>query len=399
MSHFGRSLSQNLTKEKCFRFREQLRKRRFEIIDILINVETFSMAEDELFRSEDLLSNIDRQSDYLDQNFEKKMSAFLPLNQPLYSYILQVFLPSLVLKQVFYRPPASQIAIYTQLNHIFSYVSDNITLCAVSRRAFLNEFVSQSNILNFTGKYENVLDLINELPVNTSVIYNGSAVNPIVVGNDANIVRAAKDSLEARFYNSGQDCMAPACVFVKKEISQEYIQIVKQELQLIEGYSRKSNISIGKMLETKSIDEFKVFLKLYGENVVYGGEYDHDKMLIYPTVFYFNKWRSDLARIYYSPCLFVIEYQDISEIQDYLNLKFCKRYAGYISLYGESLKIYQWKSSGVQLIQLYNQTLISAENGNEEFGGYGEGCSFVMHNGVIVAKPILILREIHNIFS
>jgi len=399
MDRFGRSLSMNQINQKCEQCLRLLKNNRAGIIKILLEVETLSMAEDELFRGEDLLLNINAQSKYLSKHFSKSMATFLPLNQPLYSYLLQVFLPSLILERVFYRPPAAQLTLYNKLNDLFCDLCCNVELCGVSRRIFVKEFVNQCDVVNFTGKYDNVIELIEDLPKNVSVIYNGSAINPIIVGEDADVACAAKDSVVARLYNSGQDCMAPACIFVDKRISEQFIQCVVNELQSIRVGNDNEHNDIGPQLEEKSIEEFKSFLDMYGANVIYGGTYDEDALLIYPTIFYFDSCYCDLARIYYAPCLFVITYQSICEIQQYLDADFCQKYAGYISLYGACLREYVWKSKEIPLVPLYNQTLFSAEDGNTEFGGYGKGCNFVMTDGKFAVKPILILRELFDIFS
>ena len=89
-----------------------------------------------------------------------------------------------------------------------------------------------------------------------------------------------------------------------------------------------------------------------------------------------------------------MRYSSLCEVREYLDQPYCELYAGYISIYGKSLYCETWHSGKNSLIPLYNTTLFYDEDGNKEFGGYGEGCSFVSYNGKIHYRPILLAKEI-----
>ena len=86
-------------------------------------------------------------------------------------------------------------------------------------------------------------------------------------------------------------------------------------------------------------------------------------------------------------------------MQNSLNSEFCERYAGYISLYGETAINAKWMSGNNKLVLLKNSTLFDYEDGNKEFGGYGIGCNFVYSKNRFEVHPILLLREIKSLFQ
>lgn len=377
-----------------------LHQREKSIASILVRYETIAMVEDEFERSIELLTNLDEQQDYLVYKYDKVLSSFLPLNQPLYSLILQVFIPSLMMKQVYYRPPASLKNLHTALLNELRPALANVELCAVSRKEFIRDFVSSSDIVNFTGKYENAMDLISELPINIAVVYNGSAINPIVIGADADIDLAARDTVNARLYNSGQDCMAPACIFLDHRIAPVFLDALKARLSnIIVGPNENPASVVGPMIEDLSIDYFRCLRKMYAPNILWGGDFDENKQYIYPTVFYFDCVTLENQTVYYAPYFWIMCYRSVSEIQTYLDSKYCEQYSGYISLYGKSMQKRCWYSGKNALIPLADRTLLSEENGNKEFGGYGIGCGFLYKDGCFSSHPILLSREINRIME
>ncbi len=398
MCRFGKNLNMEQIKEQCKNFLVLLDTQKEIIAETLLQIETLSTIEDELERCKKLILNLDKQSNFLSVRFNRTMAVFLPLNQPLYSFLLQVFLPSLILEKVYYRPPAKQSEIHSKLFELFKPTCKNIEICAVSRRKFIKNFVERSNIVNFTGKYENICDLIKILPSNIGVIYNGSAINPIVVGADADIKLSVNDTIVSRLYNSGQDCMAPSCIFVHENVTESFINSLKNTLDKITvGKNTDDNVVVGTMIEQDSITNFEMFKSLHNDKLIFGGKIDKASQIVYPAIFHFKFVDTNVQNIYYAPYFIVMSFKSTDDVSMYLNSDFCEHYAGYISLYGKSVQKIKWRSGQKNLVPLNDCTLFSAEDGNCEFGGYGMGCGFVYYNNTFESHPILILREINEI--
>ncbi len=379
--------------------RKHLLNNKTELFNILQQYETLVMFEDELSRVFDLLDNINLQKDYLNNRFAGKASSFLPLNQPLYSFFLYVFIPSLILECVYYRPPAAQFSLHEKIFNLLMSEETNIKLLCVSRNDFLKKYIYHCDLVIFTGKYENALDLMQNIPDNMSMIYNGSALNPVVIEKNSVLDKAVEDVILARLYNSGQDCMAPACILVHKSRCGEFLQLLIKRLKKVKvGNNSDAYTIVGSLISEESIEDFIKFKDNYNDYLVYGGEYDKQKQIIYPSVFFFNEVNESVQNIYYAPYFIVMAYSSTTDIKRFLDTDFSERYAGYISLYGSNSEDL-YKAKDVPLIALNSQTIFTFENGNTEFGGYGVGCNFIYNDNKLVAKPILISREICNIYS
>lgn len=373
-----------------------LNSRKDCIVSELQACETYSAAIDEVGRSKVFLETINSQSTFIKNSNVSYASVFLPLNQPLYSFFLQVFSVALVSERVVFRPPQALQKVYIRIYEHFQQCFDNIDLFCGTRNDFLNNYVSDSEIINFTGKYENALSIVRGIKPNQFMIYNGSAINPIVVDSDADIPLSSVLALEACFYNSGQDCMAPAMLFLHDSISDSFIASLKNLVQklCVDDYSNPKS-SVGPLISKDAFQDAVTFINDNEKRVVFGGEYDEERILIYPTAFLYEDCSCICEKIFYAPLILAYVFKDIHEVTCYLKSPFAQIYKGYISYFGEkSTKVF---SEDYELpLLLHNSTLIEYEHPTKEFGGYGDGCSFTCFNGRITAKPILLLRDIYE---
>ena len=388
------------TNEVICCFLERLKCKKETILYLLLTVETTKTAEDEYSRCLKYLQNIEGlQREYIIDEITGVGCSYLPLNQPLYSFVLSVFTLSLSCEKVYYRPPKQLWELHRSLFDCIKDILPNIYICTVSRKVFFEQHVQSSDIVVYTGRYDNVLDLRKLLRDDSLLVYNGSALNPIIVTKSADILYSANSVVNARLYNSGQDCMAPAAIFVYDDISEIFIKTINEELCKMKDASGEWNKSlIGPMISEKCYNEDMDFLNKYGENVVSGGE-TSDGLMISPTVFLFDGYRGEQQEILYAPFFCIYKYNDYIEILRYLNTDKAKCFQGYISVFADSYDMSIFLSTIREidnLIILKNVTLLEYEDGNVEFGGYGEGCSFVYANGKVDIHPILLLREVFN---
>lgn len=84
------------------------------------------MAEDEIDRSLRLFKSLDREQSVFLHKFNIDICSYLPLNQPLYSFALNVIVPSLVCKDIYYRPPQLLRDLHNKLHKIFSNNLENV---------------------------------------------------------------------------------------------------------------------------------------------------------------------------------------------------------------------------------------------------------------------------------
>jgi len=386
--------------ELCNRFANNIRLHKKVLIEILCSVETRQAADDEIERSYNCLKNISKQDKFIVPNMISSASSYLPMNQPLYSLILNAYVVKLVSKTVYYRPPEKQRILHEKIFELFSSDLDGIIPCYISRRKFFNLYASEADAIIFTGKYENAMELRTLLKKTTVLIFNGSALNPVVVSDNADIEKSVIETINARLYNSGQDCMAPAAVFLHKNIQEAFLEKLLGRLSSVRvGDNKNSSTVVGSLIDEKYFNENVAFIEKYKDYIIFGGKSDASKLLIEPTVFCFEKAVEELQQIIYAPFFFIFEYQKIETLYKYLNTSTAKLYRGYISFFGTVGDSNNVIEAEYKIRVLRNGTLFDQEDGNEEFGGYGEGCSFVAHNGKVEVRPILLLRDLHSIFG
>lgn len=375
-------------------FLSKLTQKRAVIRDLLCTIEPVMTAEDEISRSIRYLEELeDRQWMYFPKQITGTSCSYLPLNQPLYSFVLNVLTLTLACEQVYYRPPKKLWDLHSALYDCFAETIPSIQIRSMPRGKFLKNYTSKANVIVYTGRLENVLELKKFIRDDALLIYNGSALNPIIVTESADFNTCVSEIISARLYNTGQDCMAPAAIFVHEHVIDQFLSELFCRLSRLKRGQREWNSSvIGPMISESCYLENMQYLLKYKEFIVFGGECRKD-LFISPTVFLFERYCYEEQPILYAPFFLVYKYRSPYEIHTYLTTKIAKCYKGYLSIYGKKLDIQTLNVEHLNMVVLDNTTLLNYENGNMEFGGYGMGCSFVIAHGNICVHPILLLRE------
>ena len=379
---------------KCETFIKKILEHEEKLISILIDLEPRIVAKDEIIRSINCLEGLKNSNQTI---FLESVCSYLPMNQPFYSFILNVFTARLVAKKVFYRPAEKQRKLHEALYELFSDVLEGIRLCCDSRKEFLRKYVCDSDVVIFTGKYENAISLYHELSPSTLMFFNGSALNPIIVASESGIERTVQDVINARLYNSGQDCMAPAAIFIQSTLEQKFISLLTEGLKkIVTGHNNCEDVLVGPIINRDYFEENLKHIENNRASIRYGGKSNDKTLLIEPTVFLINSNNfSQYQNIIYAPFFFIFTYDDETQILDYLSTDVAELYKGYISIYGTLNN--ECEIEKMNYVILKNKTLFDHEEGSKEFGGFGEGCSFVAYRGEIHSKPTLLLREINEI--
>jgi acyl-CoA reductase-like NAD-dependent aldehyde dehydrogenase len=147
------------SKETLYKFIKEMFARREELAGLLTKIESYSYAKDEIRRS---IATIHKTIDLLEDsalpmNFVETISSFMPINQPLYGLVIFALIPSLYARSVFVRPAkdTNDIAneIYKVLN--LEYYWPNVYIKNITRRSFLEQSVSISDVVVFVGRYHN----------------------------------------------------------------------------------------------------------------------------------------------------------------------------------------------------------------------------------------------------
>ncbi len=187
--------------------------------------------------------------------------------------------------------------------------------------------------------------------------------NPCIVDATATLTTAAKRITWAKFYNAGQNCLAPNYLFVHKKIKDSLIDAMKCSISswYPHGYTR--------IISQHHFDRLSSLLRQDG-NVVVGGKTDSIQLYIEPTLIdTIQKHSTLLKEEIFGPILPIITFEDIQEVIDYINAQ-PKPLALYVFSNDRALhkKVINETSSGSVGI---NDMLLQAMNLHLPFGGVG----------------------------
>lgn len=370
-------------------------KKEKKILICLQKTETYKTAKNELEKSILCLKNIDKQMKFLSRSNFKNLCVFLPINQPLYSLILFVVIPGCMFKRIICRPPVLVDNIYMELFSILELDIYNIFCKGISRRDFIQQYVKFANGVIYAGKYENALEVIQQLSPNTIFIFQGSGTNPIIITDNANVDdQLISKVVKSQIYNSGQDCMAPAAVFVAESKWCEFVKMLNYKLDNLQiGNYNDVGTDIAPIIDYSVINKVKMLLDSNRERILRGGEIDYENKIIFPTIIEFKDIYNLPFGSYFSPIFCLYCYKKESEIVKFLEREECQENRAYVSVFGST------KLSFKGQIVINDDVLDSVDVGYTEFGGFGVRSGFVSYNGIRNIRPILISREFSRYFE
>ena len=372
---------------------------RLEFIRLLCSTSTYKSAEDELHRTINALHGADRELQEISRiSSIPRTAVYQPSNILLYSYALYALIPCLFCDRIFIRPSYLTKDIVSHLHRaLMQKFSLPIELILKSHRQFFNQFVSQSQVVVFTGKYTNALEIRSELNLNQLFLFFGSGINPLIIGTAADINKSVDDTVAARVFNSGQDCICPNVIFVHEDIAKTYLKILKQKLQQLQiGQRSNPKTDVAPLYYNDVIPEVKKYLETHNRSIIYGGNIIEEQKIVYPTILLSSVTDEWDMMEFFSPVFNVVIYSSINDVEAVLNSSPLNEHRMGASIYGIDDPPHFLQKNHVISI---NQTLFDIEDGNQPFGGYGERASHVYFKGETQCRPLLISREILKAFG
>lgn len=342
-----------------------------QLMDILTTYESYETALDEITRSLDCLQNINIEIPYLCFKKIDSMSVFFPLNLPLYSLVLFAIIPSFTSRKIFARPPnlmqevLKKICITLNIEENFP----SLKFVYMDRRLFLEGYVSTSDVVLFIGKYNNALS-VKEHANSALFIYNGAGINPFLISAQANIKLAAEKVIEARVFNSGQDCAGPDAIIVHTKVADIFIEELIRQVSIIKvGSYKDQDVRIGKLISNDQLNPVGNFFKDYEKEIVYGGLIDFKNSIVYPTII-----KTKLSNIvnyseFFSPVFFISTYAKNEELDLFFQTQHYSEFAMYVSIFGKCDYSRYLKNSTL----LYDKNILDIERGNKAYGGVDQG--------------------------
>jgi acyl-CoA reductase-like NAD-dependent aldehyde dehydrogenase len=325
------------------------------------------------------------------------ISVFLPSNVLLYSWVLYAAVPLLYAEHVHMRAAS---AVRPQMDKLHSLLTMDmdlpLTLHDLSQREFVDLFVLQSDVVVFTGSYQNAESVRHQLDATQLMVYMGSGPNPFVIGVDADLKWAAEQLVAIRCMNSGQDCLAPDVVFVHSAVQDAFLEELELAIGLlVRGDPAELDVHrYGRIHYQDALSSTSAFMVKHRSRIVKGGSIDFLNGVIDPTIIVWEE--SQLRKVataeFFAPVFNIAVYPDeMSVLGALTGGRFAETAMG-VSLFGCSAE------AGNLLRHLYTvvveNSMLAADDGNTPLGGRGPMANYVAHEGRLYPRPILISQAI-----
>lgn len=225
---------------------------------VLRKYESKIVVDDEIERSVEALRSLPELRRYFSEvSFSQKTTVFLPLNLPLYSFILFVAMPSYQSVSLVVRPPNRMQDVFAQLFDVLSLEDyyPNVRVFAGYRKDFLTKHCKDASVVIFTGQYENFLHIRKECCKDSLILFNGAGHNPLVITPSADIDLAVKKTLQVKLFNNGQDCAGPNIILAHSSIVDVYLtKLITNLAEVRCGTSyQDNNVIVGPLFESSSL--------------------------------------------------------------------------------------------------------------------------------------------------
>jgi len=191
--------------------------------------------------------------------------------------------------------------------------------------------------------------------------------SPVIALGDANIKMAAKRIVWGKFFNAGQTCVAPDYVCIEENIYEIFKRAILDE---VKKYSSMRNLHkhYSKIINKRHFERLIDLIKK--SHVILGGNYDENRLFIYPTVVEAKENSPVMENEIFGPILPLLKFKSYEKMREYIRSK-PKPLALYIFTESNKQKekiLNEIQSGGVTI----NDTLIHLSSSYLPFGGIGE---------------------------
>ena len=176
---------------------------------------------------------------------------------------------------VILSPSSQSVATNKLLQELINSNFDRKQLfCTDGNKNLSTEILKQGvNHLFFTGSYKTAQYLHSICSKNLiSTTFELGGKSPLIIDKDSNLSIAAKRVCLGKFINCGQTCIAPDYLFVHKEVKEEFINLLKENIISFFGMKASESENYGRIINQKQFLRLKNLL-LQGE-IIFGGNYN-----------------------------------------------------------------------------------------------------------------------------
>ncbi|MFO7370104.1 MAG: aldehyde dehydrogenase family protein, partial [Bacteroidales bacterium] len=201
----------------------------------------------------------------------------------------------------------------------------------------------------------------------TPVVLELGGKSPCIVDRDANIAVAAKRIAWGKCINAGQTCIAPDYLFVHKEVKEQLLEKIALAVKEMHGDDPRHSKFYPRIVNEQAMVRLQQLMK-HGK-IRFGGEVEVSDKYIAPTLI--DEVQPDfpvMQEEIFGPILPVMTFEDISEVESYVNSHEKPLAFYYFGKSKAARDIISKTTSGGGCI---NDTLLHIVNHRMPFGGVG----------------------------
>jgi len=205
----------------------------------------------------------------------------------------------------------------------------------------------------------------------TPVILELGGKSPLVIGPDVDMDRAVARICWGKFVNCGQTCIAPDYAFVAETRYTEFVEKMKDQIQVFYGKDPRTSGDYGKIINSNHATRISKLIQSSGGKVVCGGDVDVEAAYISPTLITDVDLNSKLMTDeIFGPVLPIMPMKDVSEAINFINDR-AKPLAVYVFSQDKTFidRVLTETTSGGGCV---NETLMHNICKELPFGGVGE---------------------------
>ena len=223
-----------------------------------------------------------------------------------------------VVKPSAYSPATSDV-IARMLGEI--YPKDYVAVVTGGRKENAALLQQKFDFVFFTGSQSVGREVLRHTAENlTPAVLELGGKSPCIVDETADIRLAAKRIVFGKYLNCGQTCVAPDYILCQKNVKDEFLSALCQEIKKQYGEAPLENPDYGKIINEKHFE--RLCRLIDPEKVVTGGGNDAKSLKIAPTVMD-NVAESDavMQEEIFGPILPILTFEAFDEIHAFLTGK------------------------------------------------------------------------------
>lgn len=192
--------------------------------------------------------------------------------------------------------------------------------------------------------------------------------SPCIIDKDCKLELAARRIVWGKLLNSGQTCVAPDYLYVHKDIEEEFIKKLEEEIKNQFGNNPLESEDYSKMVNEREFN--RVLSYIDKEKLVFGGNYNRKTFQIEPTILKNVTWDDPvMEREIFGPIFPILTFENLDEVLRVVNSKDKPLALYYFSEDKNKVeKVLNSTSSGGVTI---NDTLVHVSSSYLPFGGVG----------------------------